>query len=167
VEKEIWKQCEYYGAKYLVSNYGKVKGMKFGLLKQRIDIDGYPTITIGKYDNKRTSKKIHRLVAENFIPNLNNLPEINHIDLNKNNNYYKNLEWCTHTYNIKYSINKGSYNNCRTGIKNGRAILSEKDILNIRQLYQDNFNISEIARIYKRGWQTINHIVKRSTWKHI
>jgi len=50
--------------------------------------------------------KIHRLVAETFIPNPDNLPQVNHIDKNKDNNHYSNLEWCDCYYNINYSLAK-------------------------------------------------------------
>lgn len=63
--------------------------------------DGYKQIRI---DNK--NKYVHRIVAETFIPNPNNYPEINHIDENKSNNNVNNLEWCTRDYNTSYSISK-------------------------------------------------------------
>lgn len=164
---EEWKEFEYGGLKYWVSNLGNVKGTKFGILKQRVDLYGYPCITLGI--DKRNVRRVHRLVAEQFIPNPDNLPEVNHIDFDRKNNNYKNLEWCTHANNIKHSsqYNSQAYKDSKTGIKNGRAILNEEDVWNIRKLHQNGTSIAEIARVFNRGWQTINHIVKRSSWKHI
>lgn len=55
---------------------------------------------------KRTTKNVHRLTAEEFIPNPNNYEQVNHIDENKENNCIDNLEWCTLTYNINYGYGK-------------------------------------------------------------
>lgn len=57
-------------------------------------------------ENNRKSYQVHRLVAEAFIPNLNNYPVINHIDENRKNNYVENLEWCTQKHNVLHSIKK-------------------------------------------------------------
>lgn len=104
---EIWKQTKYNN--YLVSNYGRVmsKGNKENRYKRNTDLiltpadngHGYLFVNIeGK------QKYIHRLVAETFIPNPNNYPEINHKNENKNDNSVDNLEWCDKKYNVSYSI---------------------------------------------------------------
>ena len=68
-----------------------------GYLQVRLSIGGHSN-TIARY--------IHRLVAAAFIPNPDNLPEVNHKDENKENNCVDNLEWCDHQYNMEYSQNK-------------------------------------------------------------
>ena len=62
----------------------------------------YPAVTLSK-DGKSKAYSVHRLVAEAFIPNPENLPEVNHKDENPLNCKASNLEWCTHQYNIEYS----------------------------------------------------------------
>lgn len=62
---------------------------------------GYKQICLTKNNIKKTHK-IHRLVAQAFIPNSNNYPSVNHKDENKENNHVSNLEWCTFGYNTKY-----------------------------------------------------------------
>lgn len=101
---EIWKDIEGYEGFYQVSNYGRVKSLKFGkekILKHRRNTFGYLEIVLCS-GGKPKSFKIHRLVAKAFIPNPNNLPQINHKDENKENNCEWNLEWCTPSYNINY-----------------------------------------------------------------
>ena len=94
---------------YEVNRFGVVRNVKSKkIVKGYIEKNGYVRI---KFDNKclggivRTT--IHRLVAEAFIPNPNNLPEVNHIDRNRANNCVENLEWCTHSENMKHSYNLG------------------------------------------------------------
>ena len=73
-------------------------------LKSKEDKDGY--LEVAMYSNKkRYWRRVHRIVAETFIPNINNYPQINHIDGNKKNNNVNNLEWCTCRQNIIHSFN--------------------------------------------------------------
>jgi hypothetical protein len=105
-EIEIWKPIEGY-PNYEVSNFGNVKSLNYNrtgrekLLKLINDKDGYKTCLLCK-NNTIKMCKVHRLVAEAFIPNPNNLPQVNHKDENKTNNHVNNLEWCTAKYNTNY-----------------------------------------------------------------
>ena len=79
------------------------------MLKKSININpcnGYVYCAI-RYENKDISKRVHRLVAQEFVPNPNNYPVVDHIDNNKSNNSYTNLEWCTISYNIKKAFDDG------------------------------------------------------------
>lgn len=104
--EEIWKDIEGYGGLYQVSNLGRIKSFKQNklgkILRMQITHDGYYTVGLSK-DNYSKQCKVHRLVAKAFIPNTNNLLEINHKDKNKLNNNVDNLEWCTRQYNCRYS----------------------------------------------------------------
>ena len=71
-------------------------------LASRINKDGYDNVFLYK-DGKGKNYKVHRLVAQAFIPNPQNLPEVNHKDHNPSNNKVENLEWCDRTYNNRYS----------------------------------------------------------------
>ena len=109
--EEIWKDIKGYEGHYKVSNLGNVKSFKYGketLLKRRLTDRGYDTAML--YDKgKQKCFKIHRLVAQAFIPNLENKSEVNHIDGNKLNNSVDNLEWCTHKENITHGFKTGLF----------------------------------------------------------
>ena len=100
---EIYKDIEGYKG-YKISNYGNVKSLKFGkekILKQTKNKKGYLYVCLYK-DGKVKHYKVHRLVAQTFIPNTNNYQQVNHKDEDKQNNHVTNLEWCTSEYNNNY-----------------------------------------------------------------
>lgn len=104
---EEWRDIKGYEGLYQVSNTGKVRSLNYlrmGVireLRQRVGKDGYCMVVLSK-NNKQEYKLVHKLVAEAFIPNLDNLPEINHKDECKTNNVVENLEYCSKSYNINY-----------------------------------------------------------------
>lgn len=75
------------------------------LLRQSKDKRGYKLVNVRAY-NQSVQIKVHRLVALCFIPNPNNLPQVNHKDENPSNNRASNLEWCDQKYNVNYSLSK-------------------------------------------------------------
>lgn len=104
---EIWKEIEGYENLYQISNHGRVKSLNYRhtgkekIRKPTKRKDGYLKVVLFK-QGKRKNYQVHRLVAQAFIDNSNNLPEINHRDEVKTNNCASNLEWCTNYYNINY-----------------------------------------------------------------
>ena len=119
---EVWKDIKNF-PNYQVSNYGKIKSKeritnvgiknikqikrKEKILKPLKITKGYLGIRLYNEKVKGKTFKIHRLVAETFIPNPNNYKQINHIDGNKENNKVSNLEWCDRSYNIKHAYDTG------------------------------------------------------------
>lgn len=102
---EIWKDVSEFGDIYQVSNLGRIKNAKSDIiLSQYINKarGGYHQVSF-TYHGKHYTRYVHRVVAKAFIPNPDNLPEVNHKDENKSNNNVNNLEWCTSKYNIHYS----------------------------------------------------------------
>lgn len=117
---EIWKPIKDFEGLYEVSNLGRVKSfdrvvncghgktrvMKGKILKEVKLRDGYFYVRLCK-DTISTRKSIHRLVAETYIPNLDNKKEVNHIDGNKRNNNVSNLEWVTPKENMRHAWETG------------------------------------------------------------
>lgn len=126
----MWKDIKGYEGIYQIDEYGTVKSLqrtrigKAGstvivperILKQKTDKDGYKEVTLSD-NGKMKYFRVHRLVAEAFIPNPNAYPVINHLDENPANNHISNLEWCTCSYNTRYSIYKVSHKISCNGVE--------------------------------------------------
>lgn len=101
---EEWREIPDTNGEYFVSNIGRVKSMKWGkeiLIKASLSTKGYWQVCI-TFSYGRKTKRVHRLVAQSFIPNPYNYSEINHRDEIKTNNCVENLEWCDRAYNMSY-----------------------------------------------------------------
>lgn len=115
-EKEIWRDVKDFEGLYQVSNLGRVRSLpryvkaskggtylKEGCIMRQFELRGhYLQVHLSK-DGKKKDMKVHRLVAMAFIPNPDNLPQINHKDYDRQNNRLENLEWCDAKYNSNYS----------------------------------------------------------------
>lgn len=164
-----WRKTAVNG--YEVSNTGEVRSIdrlirnrnyKGITLKKHLDKDGYFQISLGK----GTSYKVHKLVALAFIENKKNLPVINHKDGVKTNNNVGNLEWCTVKDNTRHAFQMGLIPK-NLGIRNGRSVLLEDDINEIRNLHKNGLNFKSIGGLYGVHRVTISQIIKGKTWGHI
>lgn len=98
--------------RYSVSNLGRVRG-PMGLLKPMPDGYGYVRVSVFNVDKKHLTKKIHRLVAEAFMPNPDNKPQVNHLNGVKTDNRVSNLEWATAAENHHHALDTGLASNDR------------------------------------------------------
>ena len=120
---EAWRSAPRYEGIYDVSSYGNVRRIAYfdnasivhhgqnlyKNMKQVISKFGYPRIKLMNHGKPRI-ELVHRLVAKAFVDNNENKPCVNHIDGNKENNHFTNLEWCTHSENIRHSDRLGLRN---------------------------------------------------------
>ena len=162
---EEWRPVVGYEGLYEVSNTGQIRSFdryvkysngRIHLHKGKVlspikDKDGYLQVNLC-YNGKIHQIKVHRIVAQAFIPNPNNLPQVNHKDEDKTNNSVDNLEWCTVKYNNNYGSRKDKARD--TAIKNGywtglRSGLSKKEYY--QKYYQDNKD--KLREYYRQYYQ--------------
>lgn len=165
---EIWKDIQGYEGCYQVSNLGVVRSLdrfvrngngeyfrKGSVLAYSLACGGYPRVSLNK-SGKSKDKKIHRLVAEVFIPNDKNLVAVNHIDGNKLNNRVDNLEWVSYSENMKHSFR----NKTHTPGAN-RKKLSDRDVIEIRRWKATtNITYADLAKHYGVNPANVCNIVK-------
>lgn len=143
---EVWEIINDY-PNYAVSNLGNVKNIKTGkLLKQKNNGKGY--LNVDLYSNSKSQRfYVHRLVALAFIKNEKNFKEINHIDGNKQNNIFNNLEWCSRSANNKHawtkSLRKITEKHSIAARKNIKSITPQKLELGREKSIQTNSNKSK------------------------
>lgn len=170
-----WKKIK--GYEYEVSNIGEVKSLdrevpyrlkgykqkiKGLLLKQNKKSNGYLHVTL--FDRKGNPKycSTHRLVALYFVENKKKYPQVNHIDGNKLNNHYLNLEWVTQSQNMMHFFKSEKFNPSH----NTQRKLNKEQVLEIRSLQGKN-SYSKLALKFNVRMSTIYSIMKRKTWKNI
>lgn len=175
---EIWKPVVGYEGLYEVSNLGNVKSVdkvvqtKRGSrhyperrLSEWVDHKNYKTVLLCKNGKQRTTK-VHRIVAEAFIENPLGYKQINHIDCDKRNNNVSNLEWCNNSRNQKHAYEHG-LNTPRQGELNGGHKLVEKQVIEIRRLYDKGVDVSELSKRYCVTKTQIRRIVNYKSWKYL
>lgn len=175
--KTIWKKIDGFSS-YEISNYGEIKTYNWKnkgcerIMKPALDGAGYfRTMLKRDSDGKFCTVKVHRLVAYAFLDLVESKNIVNHINGIRNDNRVINLEWCTHSENLKHSFKIGLSDN--KGSKNPAAKLTEiqaKEILDNYEYGRKNktgTTKKEIAQKYNISVGTVRDLVSRKTWKHL
>lgn len=159
---EQWKVVKDFD-NYLVSDLGNVKTLK-GKFKNIVydSKNAYGYVELWK-NNKGKKIRIHRLVAETFIPNVYNKEQVNHIDGNKKNNCVSNLEWVTPKENIRHAI-ENNLSSIKYGSKNSSAKLKEEDVAYIRETAGISESVRNLAKKYNVSTTTIYNIINYKKW---
>ena len=168
-KNEIWKDIENYEGLYQVSNLGRIKSLhKRHHQEEHIIIQkikrGYYQVGLTK-NGKRKWHQVHRLIAQAFIPNPNNFPQVNHKDENKLNNSIENLEFCTASYNNTYGtrIQRVAEKTSKKIIQydlNNNFIKEYKSITEAGK--ENNLDISSIVKCCKGKYKTYKNFI----WKY-
>lgn len=134
MQKEEWRDVKKYPELYSVSNLGRVYSkLSNKILTSYVNKNGYEQIST-RYENKNLHLFVHRLVGECFVENIDNKPFINHIDCNKTNNIYTNLEWCTAKENSRHAVDTKLVTYKR-GIENKLFKLTQDQLDDIKRNY--------------------------------
>lgn len=178
---EEFRPIEKYENLYEISNYGRIKSLgiyhgktnnyfyKPHIIKSNKTREGYLIVCLTNYGDRKYFS-IHRLVAIAFINNPNNYKEVNHKDSNRTNNMVTNLEWCTRSYNCKYSY---SHNNRKhidvhlKGENNPNSRFTNNDIKDMIKLRNKGLKFREIAEKYNTTADYVSQIYNKKIWKHI
>ena len=158
--------------KYEISTFGNIRFKDTKQIKSQYQINsGYMTIRLATYSGTKNFL-VHRLVAIVFIPNDDiNKNQVNHIECNKTDNYYKLLEWCDGKENMAHAL---QHNRVNVGEKNYLSKLTDNQVYQICELLQQGKSYKEILDIigmdsspYSNNYDLIGNIKRGIAWKHI
>ena len=157
---EQWKDIQGYEGLYQISNLGSVRSIRNDIILKPHVKNGYLAVNL-VVNGKTVHKYIHRLVAEHYIDNPNNLKEVNHLDCDKWHNEDTNLEWCSRKRNLEHSYENGRK---RCGEKHGGHKLSECNVVGVRHLLEYGLSQRKIAEMFGVSQSTISAIKTKRVW---
>lgn len=175
---EVFVSVKGFEDRFIVSNYGTLISLHgYGgvgrkenerEIKCTIDRAGYRSTTLRLNGKKKWCVRIHTLVAMHFVENQKpgEYDTVNHLDGNKLNNHFSNLDWCTKGMNTSHAFKTGLVD--FKGEKSVHAKLTEKDVLEMRAKYASGrFSQSELAKPFSMSRRHIGDIINRVCWHHI
>jgi len=174
IEGEVWLPVKGFESSYSISNMGRLKrlsgqikragwydlNLQEKLINPSKDRKGY-LLTFLTQNRNRTKVYIHRLVAIHFVPNPHNKPDVNHKQGVKDDNRYTELEWVTHSENMKHSSVHGFH---RFGERHPKSVLSESQVV---EIFNSKESERSLAKKYNCSRATINCIKSGRSWKYL
>lgn len=164
---EIWKNIPEHPT-YQASSIGRVRHTRLKNIKsQSPDPKGYMRVWL--HIDKGNNKKVHRLVAQAFINNPENKPQINHINGIKTDNSVQNLEWCTNSENMAHAIKIGLFGDRAhlKGENNCKSKLKESDVRFIRSIHKEKLNKDFLMGKYNICRSTLNRCLNKTCWASV
>ena len=169
IEGEKWIKIPYNEEYYQISTYGRVKSSQNGkvkILKPCLNTKGYLCVFLFKNKNRKIFT-IHQLVADAFIPNPDNKPEVDHKFNNKFDNYFENLRRVTSSENKKYAYETGAK---KSGQEHQQAKLTNEQVRWIRKNYipgDSEFGQGALAKNFDMSQSAISFIISGRSYKHV
>lgn len=179
---DMWKAIAGYEGIYEVSTDGlvrsvprlrKAKGnhtlgdkVQGRILKAQLNRKGYEKVRLYRTHEDWKQFFVHRVVAQTFIPNPENLPQVNHKDGDKRNNKVSNLEWITNTENMRHAYSTGVRTN-PSGAKHGNAKLTEDQVRLVVKLRSEGHTYRRISEIVGCKLETAQSIVSGHQWSTV
>lgn len=154
--------------RYVITDEGDIYFLPRGTaIKPFKNPDGYLQVKLGKTN----TYSVHRLVAQSFVHNFNpkEFDQVNHIDGNKENPHYMNLEWTNNSGNQKHAFETG-LNNPKRGEENVNAKLTEEIVHGLCSLFEQGHSVAEAAQmmgVYELRKGAVRRVKARDNWKHV
>jgi len=173
MEKITWLPVKGYEGIYEVNNIGDVRSLTYipknrtgvqtgRVLKQQKCHKGYLRVCL-VFENKKFNTGAHRLVAFAFIPNIENKPQVNHINGIKTDNRVENLEWCTNKENQLHAV-KNNLHNPNYGENHHMSKLTNNEAYEIRNKINNGYSIKELSIAHNISFQSIWKIKNNITY---
>lgn len=161
---EIFKKVKGFEDYYEVSNLGNVRSTSYKGVRILKPYGRKYLQVIFCVNQVKIHKSVHRLVAEAFLPNPDNLPIVNHKDCNTFNNNVENLEWCTSEYNVNYAVQCGRISRFEN---RPSAKLNKEKVLKIPEYIKLGATTDDLAKLFNVSRRCIDNIFEGKNWKNL
>lgn len=170
IDDEVWKPIDFADNKYEISNYGRIKsfyGSEEGKVLKCGNVRGYSTIGL-KVKGVKRQYCVHKLIAEYFIPKKSeDEVVVIHKDWNKQNNYYKNLQWVSAKDSYKRMHKKLKEDQKREGRTVTNSKLKAEDIIALKRMLKNGIKQNVIAKLFAISEMQVTRIKRNENWAHI